>query len=133
MAEASPRRALLLLVDDDDLIVESLAFALADEFEVITADSRATARRLLQQASEAPQFALVDLGLPPTPHTPAEGFALIGELFAFNRAMKVLVLSGQNERGNIQHALTLGAVDFVPKPCEPELLKARLRHQRMLL
>ncbi|MGR8921243.1 MAG: sigma-54-dependent transcriptional regulator, partial [Gammaproteobacteria bacterium] len=64
---------------------------------------------------------------------PEEGFRLIGELFAFNRHMKVLVLSGQSERGNIQHALTLGAVDFVPKPCDAALLKSRLRHQLMLL
>jgi len=41
--QASPQ-PLLLLVDDDALIVESLSFALADEFEMIDADSRASAR-----------------------------------------------------------------------------------------
>ncbi len=132
MSEQASPRPLLLLVDDDALIVETLSFALADEFEVIEADSRASARKRLQGLREIPNLALVDLGLPPTPHTPDEGFALIGELFAFNHAMKVLVLSGQDERGNIQHALTLGAVDFVRKPCDAELLKTRLRHQLMI-
>lgn len=133
MTKGSSLRPSLLLVDDDDLIVESLQFALADEFDVITADTRGRAREILQNLPAVPQVALIDLGLPPTPHTPEEGFALLGELFAFDHAMKILVLSGQDEPGNIQHALTLGAVDFVPKPCDAELLKTRLRHQLLLL
>ena len=115
------------------MIVDSLSFALGEEFEVVSADSRQAARALLQKLPRPPRIALVDLGLPPTPHAPDEGFALLAELAAFNRDMKILVLSGQDERGNIQHALTLGAVDFVPKPCDAELLKARLRHQLMIL
>ena len=133
MSAPSPQRALLLLVDDDELIVDALGLVLGDEFEILSAANRAEARALLRQTTPAPQLALVDLGLPPEPHGPGEGFALIGELFAFNPAMKVLVLSGQDERRNIQHALTLGAVDFVPKPCEPALLRARLKHQLLLL
>ena len=133
MAKGTSQRPLLLLVDDDDLIVESLQFALADEFEVVTAQSRSRAREMLQNLPEVPQVALIDLGLPPNPHTPDEGFTLLGELFAFNHAMKILILSGQDERRNIQHALTLGAVDFVPKPCDAELLKTRLHHQLLLL
>jgi len=126
-------RPLLLLVDDDELIVDALVYALDDEFEVITADSRARAVAVLRESTKMPALALVDLGLPPQPHRPDQGFALIGELFAFNPQMKILVLSGQSERGNIQHALTLGAVDFVSKPCDAALLKSRLRHQLMLL
>ena len=133
MTTPSPQRAVLLLVDDDELIVDALSFALGDEFEIVSAGNRREARALLRNISPAPQLALVDLGLPPEPHGPGEGFALIGELFAFNPAMKVLVLSGQDERRNMQHALTLGAVDFVPKPCEPGLLRARLKHQLLLL
>jgi DNA-binding NtrC family response regulator len=33
----------------------------------------------------------------------------------------------------VQHALSLGAVDFIPKPCDVELLRARLNHQLMIL
>ncbi|MGE0485205.1 MAG: sigma-54-dependent transcriptional regulator [Gammaproteobacteria bacterium] len=130
---ATTVRPLLLLVDDDELIVDALGFALDEDFDLLTAGSRAAAIEALRSAARPPDLALVDLGLPPAPHHPDEGFALVGELFAFNPHMKVLVLSGQNERGNIQHALTLGAVDFVAKPCDAELLRARLRHQLMLL
>jgi len=123
----------LLLVDDDPLIAESLALALDDDYHVQTASTRNKTKSLLQDTETQPVLALVDLGLPPSPHAPDEGFALISELLAFNRQMRILVLSGQSERENIQHALTLGAVDFIPKPCDIALLKARLQHQIMLL
>lgn len=123
----------LLLVDDDPLIVETLALALDDMYCVQTAATRKKTKSLLQTAETQPVLALVDLGLPPSPHAPDEGFALISELLAFNQQMRILVLSGQSERENIQHALTLGAVDFIPKPCDIDLLKTRLQHQIMLL
>ena len=123
----------LILIDDDPLITDSLAFVLRDEFAVGVAESRPEAKALLQGLSSSPVLALVDLGLPPNPHDPDEGFALIGELLAFNPSMKILVLSGQSDRTNIQHALTLGAVDFIPKPCDVGLLKARLQHQLIML
>jgi DNA-binding NtrC family response regulator len=126
-------RPLLVLIDDDPLIIESLSFVLEDDFDVHTAFSRSEAKACLAKLPVAPSLALVDLGLPPTPHTPREGFALIGELLAFNSDMKILVLSGQNKTDNIHYALTLGAVDFIPKPCDAELLKSRLRHQLMIL
>ncbi len=133
MTGPASERAVLLLVDDDELIVDALGLVLSDDFDIVSAGSRSEARALLRKLDAPPPLALVDLGLPPEPHGPGEGFALLGELFAFNPAMKVLVLSGQDERRNIQHALTLGAVDFVPKPCEPALLRARLKHQLLLL
>ena len=123
----------LLLVDDDPLIAESLALVLEDDFQITVAESRAQAKALLQNTDNVPSLALVDLGLPPVQHLPDEGFALIDELLALNHNIKILVLSGQSEKANIQHALTLGAVDFVPKPCDVKLLQVRLNHQMMML
>ena len=123
----------LLFVDDDPLIVESLSLALEPDYEVHKAAGRKQARELLQQLDDIPPLALIDLGLPPVPHSPEQGFELIHELIAFNSHIKILVLSGQNEASNIQHALTLGAVDFVPKPCDVSLLRTRLAHQMMML
>jgi len=123
----------LLLVDDDPLISDSLSFVLEQDYQVWCAASRDETRHLLRQAPALPDLALVDLGLAPTPHSPEAGFRLIEELLSLNPSMKVLVLSGQSERDNVHHALSLGAVDFIPKPCDPELLKARLSHQRMIL
>jgi DNA-binding NtrC family response regulator len=122
----------LMLVDDDPLISESLAFVLRDDFDVQVADSRVAARSALVKLDPMPALALVDLGLPPATHLPDEGFALITDVLTVNPQMKVLVLSGQSDRANVQHALSIGAVDFIPKPCDVDLLKVRLDHQLMM-
>jgi DNA-binding NtrC family response regulator len=41
--------------------------------------------------------------------------------------MKIIVLSGQSDETNARHARTLGAVDFVHKPCDPDTLKELLK------
>ena len=122
----------LLLVDDDPLILEGLGFILRKKYKLITADSRQQALEKIKQSGELPGIALIDLGLPPFPHKPDEGFELIRELLSLQPNMKVLVLSGQDNDVNIQHALTIGAVDFIAKPADPELLLARLQHHQRL-
>lgn len=122
----------VLLIDDDPLITESLGFILNKNYQVFTAESRAEAKVLLSSLVVKPELALVDLGLPPLPHEPDEGFALIEDLLAHDSQMKILVLSGQSDEANMHHALTLGAVDFIPKPADPALLQTRLKHQLML-
>src|SRR5215831_15258517 len=118
----------LLIVDDDPLITETLSYALGKDFEVMVSDSRQHAVSLLRQLDEPPQLALVDLGLPPMPHRPDEGFQLISDLLAHSPSMKILVLSGQNDAANARHARTLGAAEFVAKPADPEKLKKNLLH-----
>lgn len=124
--------ASLLLVDDDPLILEGLGFMLRKQYNVITAETRQQALEKINQAGELPTLALIDLGLPPYPHKPDEGFTLIRELLSLQPNMKVLVLSGQDNDVNIQHALTIGAVDFIAKPAKPDLLLARLQHHQRL-
>jgi DNA-binding NtrC family response regulator len=116
----------LLLVDDDPLITDTLAFALGPHFEVLACDSRANAVALLRQLPDAPRLALVDLGLPPSPHMPDEGFALIGDLLAHAPGMKIFVLSGQNDAANARHARALGAFEFIAKPADPALIHKQL-------
>jgi DNA-binding NtrC family response regulator len=116
----------LLVVDDDPLITDTLAFALGPDFEVLACESRSNAVDLLRQLPTAPRLALVDLGLPPSPHTPDEGFTLIGDLLAHAPGMKIFVLSGQNDAANARHARALGAFEFVAKPADPALLKKLL-------
>ena len=115
----------LLLVDDDALIGESLSFALARDYDVARAEDRASAVAVLREGLR-PDVALIDLGLPPVAHLPNEGFKLIGDLLAHAPEVRIVVLTGQNEESNARRARALGAADFVPKPCEPELLRKAL-------
>lgn len=120
------QKPLLLIVDDDPLLGESLAFALADTFDVRLAASRPACLKELERLPRPPDLALVDLGLPPAPHRPGEGFALIRELLTRQPQLRILVLSGQDEQENARHARTLGALEFIPKPCEPSQLRQLL-------
>jgi two-component system nitrogen regulation response regulator GlnG len=122
----TPQRPLLLIVDDDPLITDALGYALGRDFEILTSATRAQAVRLLHQLRAPPAAALVDLGLPPIPHGPDEGFALISELAAQSPGTCIVVLSGQDDEANARHARTLGAADFVGKPCNPAELAERL-------
>lgn len=119
-------KPLLLIVDDDPIISESLAFALAERFDVSLAASRPACLALLEKFPLAPQLALIDLGLPPYPHRPSEGFALIRELLARYPDLRILVLSGQEEEENARYARTLGALEFIAKPCDPARLQTLL-------
>jgi len=116
----------LLIVDDDPLITDTLNFALGRDFSVCTAGTRAQVISLLRQFDHPPQLALIDLGLPPTPHRPDEGFKLINELIAYSPSIKILVLSGQEDETNARHARTLGAIEFIAKPCDPGKIKELL-------
>lgn len=127
VAKTNPsEKPALLIVDDDPLITETLQFVLSRDFSVEVRDSRPAAIEHLRTRTAPPQLALVDLGLPPTPQLPNEGFQLIGELLAHAPGIRILVLSGQNEESNARRARALGAVDLVPKPCEPDHLKTLL-------
>ena len=116
----------LLIVDDDPLIGESLSFMLSDDFDVRVRESRSDAMALLKSGEFLPQLALIDLGLPPVPHLPTEGFKLLGDLLAWSQNIRILVLSGQNEDSNARRARALGAIELVPKPCEPGHLRKLL-------
>ena len=113
----------LLVVDDDPSITDALSFVLSRNYVVHTAASRVEARSVLQQLERLPQLALVDLGLPPTPRRPDEGLRLVSELLAYAPDIRIVVLSGQDDETNARHARTLGAIDFIAKPCEPQRLQ----------
>jgi DNA-binding NtrC family response regulator len=126
LQEVREGKPALLIVDDDPLIADTLAYALGADFEVYACESRAHAIDLLRQLPQPPQLALVDLGLPPRPHAPDEGFQLIADLLAHSPAMRIFVLSGQSDAANARHARALGAAEFIAKPCDPATLKATL-------
>src|SRR3954465_4279286 len=126
MASPLSSRPRLLVVDDDPLITDTLAFPLGADYDVLASARRREAVERLRSLEAPPPLALVDLGLPPTPHAPDEGFQLIADLLAHSPGMKIFVLSGQNDAANARHARALGAWEFVAKPSDPALLKRLL-------
>ncbi len=120
---AAPGKTDLLIVDDDPLIADSLSYFLGRDYAVRTAGTRAEAVAMLRDDGYRPALALIDLGLPPVPHRPDEGFALIADILAHAPATRIVVLSGQSEELNARHARALGATEFMAKPADPETLR----------
>ena len=115
----------LLIVDDDEEIRTQMKWALAKDYEVSLAESRAAAVESFRTAQ--PMVVLLDLGLPPHPNTPEEGLATLAELLAINPAVKTVIVSGQGEKENALRAIGNGAYDFLTKPVDMAELKFLLK------
>ncbi|HEY9550019.1 MAG TPA: PEP-CTERM-box response regulator transcription factor [Kiloniellaceae bacterium] len=103
----------LLLVEDDLGLQRQLAWTF-DDFEVLRADSRASAEQALER--ERPSVVLLDLGLPPDADGPSEGLATLQAVLRASPESKVIMMSGQTEREFALKAVALGAYDFYQKP-----------------
>jgi len=109
----------LLIVEDDLALQKQIKWSL-DRFETVTASDRESA--LLQFRRHQPAVVTMDLGLPPDPDSVSEGFKLLEQMLAIDPAVKVIVLTGQNDQNNALRAVALGAYDFLAKPFEPDVL-----------
>ncbi len=115
----------LLIVDDDEDIRTQLKWALCNDYTVFLAEDRETA--LEHVRTQRPSVVMLDLGLPPHPATPEEGFAVLAQILAFESQTKVIILSGQGEKTNSLRAIGEGAYDFLCKPPDVEELKIILK------
>jgi two-component system NtrC family response regulator len=115
----------LLIVDDDEEIRTQMKWALAKEFEVFMAEDRAAALSIFNE--QKPLVVLLDLGLPPHPGNPDEGLMTLTEMLAQQPFAKIIIISGQGEKGNALKAIGAGAYDFLSKPVDAEELKIILK------
>ncbi len=129
MSLNSKKKPTLLLVDDDAIIADSLEYVLSEEYEVERASDRPSSFALIDNMTDSPTLALVDLGLPPNTHRPDEGLAVIRKISQMHPSTRVLVLSGQDNKQHVFQAKEDGAVDFISKPCDIAEIKVRLKKQ----
>lgn len=105
----------ILVVEDDPALRALIAGTLARTFEVIEAASRIEALAALHGNPEIP-VALIDLGLPPEPHSAREGLGILQTLQTEGLPVKAIVLTGQDEETAALAAIREGAFDFLGKP-----------------
>lgn len=115
----SDERKPLLIVEDDPALQKQMRWAF-DGYEVALADDRESA--LAQLRRHEPAVITIDLGLPPHPDEPTEGFRLLQEILSLAPDAKVIVISGQHDRANAIKCVALGAYDFCEKPFQAEIL-----------
>jgi DNA-binding response OmpR family regulator len=111
----------LLIVEDDDLVADSLARGLvAANFEVERTASAEAALAVL--AATDFDLAVIDIGLPGS-----DGLSLVRRLRGAGKALPTLILTARCTLADKVKALDLGADDFLSKPFEPAELAARCR------
>lgn len=110
----------LLIVEDDPGLQSQLKWSF-DEFEPTIVGDRESAVKFIRQ--ELPPVVITDLGLPPDPGGNTEGFALLEETLKIDSNIKVIVVTGREERENGVKSIGLGAYDYYQKPIDADSLK----------
>lgn len=109
----------ILVVDDHVLIREALRGVLRelkDDADIVEAlDSRQAAQRVAENPDL--ELILLDPNLPDR-----SGFELLADLRESHPAIPVVMLSASNDRDDISRALKLGALGFIPKSAQREVM-----------
>jgi len=119
------KRPKVLIVEDDSELATQLKWALAREYDVVIATDGLSALRT-QRRDRTPVVTL-DLGLPPDPGGVEEGFKLLAAFLERDPLIKVIVITGREEREHGLRAVSMGAYDYMTKPVEVEELKVVLK------
>lgn len=116
------RPAKILIVDDEPFNVDLLEQELEElDHDTISASNGVEA--LKQVAAEAPDMILLDIMMPEM-----DGFGVIEHLkrnWAW-RDIPIIVVSALDDMASVVRGIELGAEEYLPKPWEPALLKARI-------
>lgn len=114
----------VLVVDDHTLIREALRGVIADlesNAAVLEADNTQQAMHLIADNSDL-GLVLLDLNLPDR-----DGFSVLVELRERHPEIAVVILSGVQDRDSVVKALDLGAVGFIPKTGQREVIRSALQ------
>lgn len=117
-------KSLVMIVDDTEENIDILVAALGDSYDLSVALDGETA---LEDAVESiPDIILLDIMMPGI-----DGYEVCRRLKADSRTrdIPVLFITAMSEDQDEEKGLKLGAVDYVTKPFNPALVKARVKNQ----
>jgi two-component system NtrC family response regulator len=106
----------LLIIEDETSVAKQLKWGLGKEYDITIATDVEQARKSL--ASGVFPVATMDLGLPPYPDTPQQGFELLKEISSLAPHTRIIVITGNTEEENAVRAIAMGAADFCTKPID---------------
>lgn len=114
----------ILVVDDHPLIREALRSVFHDlkaDAAVLEAADTRQAMQLVADHDDL-ELILLDINLPDR-----DGFSVLSELRERHPGIAVVVLSGVQDRNSVAKALDLGAVGFIPKSGQREVMMSALQ------
>ena len=117
----------VLIVDDDSSSIIALTNALSAEYTVQVANNGRDALKVAEK--HLPSIILLDVAMPEM-----DGYAVISELKKSEQTkdIPVIFLTAMTNLENEAKGFSLGAVDYIFKPCSPELLLNRIElHLRL--
>lgn len=119
---ASPDRNRILVVDDEEAILETMAFTFEDDYDVLTADSASKGLELLDR--NAPVSVVVsDQRMPEM-----TGVEFLAKVFERHPATVRIILTGFADMDATIGAINDGHVyAYITKPWEPDQLKQVIR------
>ncbi|MBW2108319.1 MAG: sigma-54-dependent Fis family transcriptional regulator [Deltaproteobacteria bacterium] len=104
----------ILIVDDEATILQSLSGILSDEgYETLTASNGYEALKVIEE--ESPDLVLLDIWMPGM-----DGIETLREIKRTNPFLQVIIISGHGSIETAVRATKLGGYDFIEKPLSIE-------------
>jgi two-component system, NtrC family, response regulator len=115
----------LLVVADAEALPPQLSEELKSEYTLLQVVDHAQALTGFQRF--APKVVMLDLGQPSDPEGTSVGWCCLQRMLADQPDVKVVVLTGKDDRDTAYRALRCGAYDFHQKPVSKAELKTVIR------
>lgn len=112
---------LLLAVDDEMGVRESLKMVFSKEYRLLEAASVDAAIRKVQE--ERPQVVLLDILMPKT-----DGIEILRQIKTIHPGCEVIMLTGVNSQQLAAKAMDFGAFDFIGKPFDVVELRQKVKN-----
>lgn len=118
----------ILIVDDNPLNVDTLIATLGDDYEITVALDGATALNLLKH-NDLPSLVLLDVIMPNI-----DGYEVCQRIKTDERTqgISIIFLTALTDVADQEKGLSIGAVDYITKPFNPSIVRARVRSQLKL-
>ena len=114
-----------MIVDDMQINLDILEAILSDKYEVLTAQSGKEALTRLRTETHLPDLILLDISMPDM-----TGFELISWISIDSKLanIPVIFVTGETDEYSEEKGLNLGAVDYIRKPYNPDIVLVKIRN-----
>ncbi len=122
LLDSSHGKPKLLVVDDQPINIQVMHQVFGSDYQVFMATSGAQALAISQ--SNPPDLILLDVVMPGM-----DGFEVCSQLKAHDTTcnIPVIFVTAHTDAAQETHGLSLGAVDFIAKPINPAVVRARVK------
>ena len=129
IVNSSPEQGVILVVDDAPINIDVITGILSETYRVLAATSGEKALKIASTEHLKPDLILLDIMMPEM-----DGLEVCQRLKdnPDTESIPVIFLTAKTEVDDVTAGLELGAVDYIAKPVNPAILKARVKTQLRL-